>query len=91
MMPVVSELKCENDFHFERLKKDWKNIIGVTNARNMRPLSLNNSILTAVVSSPVWLTEFQFSKKKLLEKINHYKTGSTITIHDIRFILDKSL
>ena len=91
IMSVVSELKCENDFYFERLRKDWKQILGVTNARNIQPLSLDNNILTASVSSPVWLTEFQFTKKKLLDKINHHETGANVTIHDIRFVLDKSL
>lgn len=91
MMSVIRELKCEKDFYFERLSKDWKHILGDTNARNIKPLSIDNNILTASVSSPGWLTEFQFTKKKLLDKINQYETGANVTIHDIRFVLDKSL
>jgi hypothetical protein len=91
MTNVVRELKCDKDFYVVRLKKDWKNIVGETNARNIQPLTVDNDILIASVSSPVWLTEFQFSKKKLLEKINQYKTDGGEKIHDIRFVLDKSL
>ncbi len=91
MTTVVRGLKCEKDFYIVRLKKDWKHIVGETNARNIQPLSIENDILTASVSSPGWLTEFQFLKKKLLEKINQHETNSGEKIHDIRFILDKSL
>ena len=91
MTTVVRKLKCEKDFYVVRLKKDWKHIVGETNARNIQPLSIDNNILTASVSSPVWLTEFQFSKKKLLEKINKHETDSGETIQDIWFVLDKSL
>ena len=91
MSAIVSELSCEKEFYFERLKKNWKHILGETNARNIQPLSLDNAILTASVSSPGWLTEFQFAKKKLLEKINQYEKCDGITICDIRFVLNKYL
>ena len=88
---IVDELESGKEFYFERLQSDWKHLVGETLARNLRPLSIENNILTAVVSSPGWLTEFQFQKKKLLEKINSYGKKNKINIYDIRFVLDKSL
>jgi hypothetical protein len=88
MVSVVGELRCEEDFFIDQLKKDWKDIVGETNARNIHPLSLQNGVLTASVSSPGWMTELQFAKKRLLDKINDYETIQNITVQDIRFILD---
>lgn len=84
---VITKLNCESTFYFYNLKKKWPDIVGSTNARNMEPVILKNGVLTVKVTSPGWMTELRFSKKKILEKINKHETIGTISVKDIRFSL----
>ncbi|MFC1607362.1 DciA family protein [Candidatus Latescibacterota bacterium] len=90
LVSILGDINNESDFFIGQLKKEWKLVVGETNARNMKPVSLDKGILTAAVSSPGWLTELQFARKKLLEKINGFESIHRIHVKDIRFILDTS-
>ena len=87
---IIGDISKDSDFFIDQLKKDWKEVVGETNARHIKPISLEKGVLTAAVSSPGWLTELQFARKKLLEKINSYESINKTHIKDIRFILDTS-
>ena len=82
---VIKKLNCGITFYFNSLKKNWPEIVGSTNARNMEPVFLKNDVLTVIVTSPVWLTQFRFSKKEIIDKINGHDTSGTISVKDIKF------
>ncbi len=82
---VIKKLNFESLFFLNNLKKNWSDIVGPTNARNMEPVFLKNDVLTVIVTSPVWLTQFRFSKKEIIDKINDHDTSGTISVKDIKF------
>lgn len=60
----------------------WPEVMGKNLAERCRPLHLRYGVLTIVVSSSSWLTQLQFMKLELIEKI---KNSFGITLSDIRF------
>ncbi len=87
---VLKDIHFETGIGFEQLKNSWSIIVGSTWAKNTYPVKFENDILTVSVSSPMWLTQAHFSKKKFLENINNVDSFNSITVKDIIFILDKS-
>ena len=85
---VINKLNLESKFFFEKLKKNWPEIVGATNARNTKPVFFKNNILTVTVASPGWLTELRFSKNKILDKINSHDVSGTLKVKDIKFSLN---
>ena len=87
---LVKNLGIGPDIHLEKIKKNWQEIVGVTNSRNTRPVSLKNEILTVAVSSPVWISEVRFQKASFMKKIKEFKPEINAEIKDIRFILESN-
>jgi predicted nucleic acid-binding Zn ribbon protein len=90
LRPTVKDIGIESKIFFEELKKNWEHIVGKTNAKNTRPLSLADGVLTIAVFSPVWVTQTRFYKSTFIEKINSFDNLNDYTIHEIHFKLDKS-
>ena len=85
---LVKDLGIGPDIYLKKIKKRWNEIVGTTNAKNTRPVSLKNGILTVTVSSPVWNTQARFYKSSFLNNIKDFETQNNVEINDIRFILE---
>ena len=88
MRSVVNDLGIGPDIFLNRIKDNWKEIVGAANAKNTRPVSFNNGKLTIAVSSPVWMTQALFYKSSFMEKISKFISTNNVEILDIRFILE---
>ncbi len=86
---LVGELGIGPDIHLKKLASRWSEIVGETNARNTRPSSLENGILSVTVSSPAWITQARFHKNHFLKNIRDFEPETSPDIHDIRFVLDR--
>jgi len=87
IIPVIKQLGLESTLLFEKLKTNWEIIVGSTNAKNTKPLGIENGILTVSVSSPAWITQARFYKSSFIEKINSFDGQTGTHIKDIKFIL----
>ena len=87
---VVKEVGLGSNIQFERIKKNWENIVGKTNAKATRPIALKGDVLTLAVSSPVWMTQTRFLKSSFIEKINKFDYRYGVEIHEINFVIDRS-
>ncbi len=90
LYPVIENIGLGPNILIETIRRDWKSIVGETNARNTFPLSLDDGILTLAVSSPVWMTQARFYKATFLNKINTVESPNKGEIRDIRFTLERS-
>lgn len=88
--PTIRDMGIESNILFEKIKKNWENIVGKTNSKNTRPLSLTDGVITIAVSSPVWITQTRFYESKFIKKINDFENLSDYKIHKIYFRLDIS-
>jgi len=66
-----------------RIWELWDTTVGDPIALNARPAYLKKQTLIVHVSSSVWIQQLQFSKKTIIEKINH-AAGSNL-VSDIKF------
>jgi predicted nucleic acid-binding Zn ribbon protein len=73
----------------ETLGKHWEDIVGASNARNSRPVTVADGVLTIGASSPVWMTQARFMKSSFIEKINRFPGIGGTGIRDILFTMDK--
>ena len=87
LAPVLEDLGLGPDIRLEKLKNHWQEIVGTMNARNTRPLSLRDGILTVAVSSPVWITQARFYSSDFIKKINSFESEDGVDIREIRFTL----
>ncbi len=87
LAPVLVELGLGPDIRLEKLKNHWQDIVGAMNARNTRPLSLQDGILTVAVSSPVWITQARFYSSDFIKKINSFEPEDGVNIREIHFTL----
>ncbi|HDY90472.1 MAG TPA: DUF721 domain-containing protein [bacterium] len=88
--PITKDLGLESGILFENIRRNWENIVGITNAKNTRPLNVKDGILTIAVSSPVWMTQTRFIKSDFIEKINEADNGRSTKIKEIHFKLDRT-
>jgi len=88
--PTIRDIGIESNILFEKIKKNWENIVGKTNSKNTRPLSLTDGVITIAVSSPVWITQTRFYKATFIEKINDFNNLNGYEIQEICFKLDRS-
>ena len=86
---LIDDLGFSTEFRLEKLKKNWYEIVGKANARNMKPMALKDGMLTVSVSSSAWVTQARFYKSSYIEKINSFDSQDSVVICDIRFILDR--
>ena len=49
----------------------WDEVVGPEVAQRARPLRVRNGRLEVAVPSAVWRTQLNFSKKDLIDRINH--------------------
>ena len=87
---TIKDIGIESKIFFEEIKKNWEHIVGKTNAKNTRPLSLTGGVLTIAVFSPVWVTQTRFYKSTFIKKLNNFDNLNDCKIHEIHFKLDKS-
>ena len=88
--PTIRDIGIESNILFERIKKNWENIVGTTYAKNTKPLSLKDGVLTITVSPQVWITQARFYKSTFIEKINKFDKLNDYKICEIHFKLDRS-
>jgi len=88
MKPVVQRIGCGSKILLDMLRKDWGTIVGDSNARNSAPASIDDGVLTVVVSSPVWMTQVRFMKTSFLEKINQSLAARGMEVRDIQFTMN---
>jgi len=86
---LVHDLGIAPDIHLQTLIHNWTEVVGATNARNTRPISLKNGILTVTVSSPAWNAQAQYYKASFLKNIKDFEPDSEKEIRDIRFVLER--
>ena len=87
---AVKEMGLESNILFEKIRKNWENIVGKTNAKATKPFSFRDGVLTLAVSSPAWMTQTRFYKSSFIEKINNFDNHYGIKIREINFVLDRS-
>ncbi|MCD6307901.1 MAG: DUF721 domain-containing protein [Candidatus Latescibacteria bacterium] len=86
---LVGNMGMGQDILLRKLKACWNDIVGATNARNTRPDSLEDGILSVAVSSPIWITQARFHKQHFLKNIRESEPDAGNDIRDIRFFLDR--
>ncbi len=62
-----------------RIKRDWSLLVGKAIAARTAPTSLIKDTLYCVVTSSAWMTELNFQKPLIIEKINKALGDGTIT------------
>ncbi|MBI2645729.1 MAG: DUF721 domain-containing protein [Deltaproteobacteria bacterium] len=65
-----------------RIWTHWSEVVGPKLSNRCYPLKLQNLILTLGVSNSTWLTQLQFMKLELIEKV---KEKLQISLKDILF------
>jgi len=88
LRPLVRNLGLEPVMFIEQIINEWDSIVGKANARNTRPIDLENDVLNIAVSSPVWMTQTRFYKSSFIDRINSYVSEKGIHIRDIHFKLE---
>jgi len=66
-----------------KLRREWSAIVGTAVAARVAPKSLIKNTLYCVVSSSAWMTELNYQKLLIMEKIN--KTIGVDTVKEIIF------
>ncbi len=89
LVPLSDSLGLSSDILLEKLKKNWPVIVGATNARNTRPSSFRNGMLTISVSSPVWMTQARFYTPVILKKINDFDNRGGVEVREVQFVLER--
>lgn len=62
-----------------RLRKCWREAVGAKIAKRAEPLMLIDTTLHCIVSSSPWITELNFQKAAIIEKINSAMGVKTVT------------
>ncbi len=65
-----------------RIWTHWQEVVGPKLFHRCHPLKLQNLVLTLGVSNSTWLTQLQFMKLELIEKI---KEKLNVSLKDILF------
>ena len=82
---VVTDMGFGDTLLLERLRTSWKRVVGPTNARITRPVSLDEGILTVGVKSPSWITQLRLQKQSFLDVVNASVSDTRAGIRDITF------
>lgn len=67
-----------------KLEQNWQEIVGAHISNYSRPVDYKKRVLIVAVSNPTLLTELQFFKDTLIEKVNAYM--ETKWVAHIRFV-----
>ena len=86
---LVTDLGIGEDIYLKDLEKKWSGVVGEANARNTKPVSIRNGILTIAVSSPVWMTQTRFYKKSFLNNVRDFRSNFNVNVTDIRFVVKR--
>lgn len=70
-----------------RLWNEWGNLVGDQIAKNCQPEKVKDGILFLKVTSPVWAQQLQFMKGMVIEKVNRFMGGDTVS--ELRFRVGK--
>lgn len=87
---LVEDLGIGPDIFLKKLTSRWQDIVGATNARNTKPVSLSDGLLTVAVSSPAWNAQARYLKPSFLMKIQEFEPHDVAEVRDIRFVLERS-
>jgi predicted nucleic acid-binding Zn ribbon protein len=67
-----------------RLRSTWPTVVGRVVAGHTVPAYLNDAVLTLFVDEAAWLTELNFQRPALVERINEWAGGAWL--RDIRLV-----
>lgn len=84
---TLKGIKVEETFKVYPIWKQWKELVGEAIASKTAPDYIKGSTLFVSVDHPVWVTELQFQKKVILEKIA--TLNLSYPVQDIYFQLKK--
>ena len=90
LVSLADKLGMRTDLRLEILKKNWTAVVGEINARNTKPASFHDDILTIEVTSPAWLTQARFISSAFLSAVNSFDPDDRCTVREIRFVLARS-
>lgn len=62
----------ENYFICARLKKKWDKITGINIAQHSKPLKIVFNKLFVAVDQPIWASQLNLVKSKLIEELNKF-------------------
>ncbi len=79
-----SKSPLSEGFQRFRLEKSWPQVVGLTLGQQTRPVDFNKGLLTIAVKNSSLLTELQFFRQDITEKVNTH-LGRT-WVKKIRFI-----
>lgn len=77
-----------SDFRVVRIKKIWKEIIGVQLYKHTIPVKIERTTLVVNCDHQGWVNTLQFYKKEILENIKK-KFNDDFKINDVRFYYGK--
>jgi predicted nucleic acid-binding Zn ribbon protein len=89
LVPLSDSLGLSSDIQLGQLRKNWPSIVGAPNARNTKPLSLRNGILTISVSSPAWMAQARYYTSTFIGNINGFDPREGAEIREVRFVLER--
>lgn len=84
---LVDAMGMREDLFLDRLHRDWTAIVGSTNARITRPVSIENGVLTVAVDSPAWITQLRMQERMFRETVNAV-AASRGTVRSVRFVTE---
>ena len=90
LVSLADTLGMRKDLRLENLKKNWPDVVGALNARNTKPASFRDDVLTVEVTSPVWLTQARFISSTFLSAVNSFDPEDRCTVREIHFVLSRS-
>ena len=86
----VRDLGVGPEIQLAGLKRDWKEAVGSTNARNTRPVSLKDGTLSIAVTSPAWMAQARFMSQSFLDAVNSHLGSTSVGVSAVTFVLDTS-
>ena len=69
---LILKNRWTDKFALIQLKKDWEKCVGRKIAKHTKPDKIVNKKLIILMDSPIWGSELNFLKEKILNKINGY-------------------
>jgi predicted nucleic acid-binding Zn ribbon protein len=80
---IFLALQTKSEIGEDRLLLIWLEAVGEMGAKNSKPVSLNNGVLSVIVKNSSWSQELSLKKRWVIKKLQT-AFGKDL-IHDIRF------
>lgn len=84
---VLRGLGLEGRFEEDRLRAEWKRVVGETIAARSRPRRVRGKTLFVEVQNSSWMNEIQFHRNEIVRKVN--EEFPKLKIDEIRLQLER--